>query len=180
MVMRSSLLCSAILLPLLGLALASCSRADKLCGLVCDCSHCNDWEEDNLCAQIGLAQDVADDYDCGSAWDSWAECFENNGKCYADQAAYATRDLGSCNTNVDLQVTCTISADCAQAHANAFCSAGRCYFRACNGTNPPQQCSTSAQCPAGEDKCEQVADVLLQCEQQAADINVTPIWPPGG
>jgi hypothetical protein len=178
MVMRSSLLCSAILLPLLGLGVASCSRADKLCGLMCDCNHCNDWDKENLCEQMGLAQDVADDYDCGSAWDSWAECFENNGKCYSDQAAYATRDLGACATNVNLQVPCSVPADCAQAHANAFCQGGTCMYRACNNTNPPQGCTSSAQCPAGPDKCEQVAAVLLQCENQAADINVTPIYPP--
>jgi hypothetical protein len=174
--MRTNLLLSALLLPVLAVGAAACSRADKLCGLVCDCNHCNDWDKDNLCAEISLAQDVANDYDCGSAWDSWAECFENNGKCYTDQAAYSTSDLGACNTNVNMQIACTSAAQCTPTNPTAFCDNGGCYYKVCNGTT--QQCTNSGQCPAGPDKCEQVAAVLLQCEQLAADINVTSIYPP--
>jgi hypothetical protein len=177
--MRTNLLLSALLLPLLGLGASACSRADALCGLVCDCSHCNDWDETKLCEQISLSQDVASDYGCDSAWDSWAECFENNGQCYADLATYATRELGSCNTHVDMQIACSNNDPCTAADPNGFCSNGACVYKVCNNATD-QACTSHGQCPSGPDKCEQVALVLLQCEQQAADINVTPIYPPEG
>ena len=175
--MRTNLLLSALLLPVLAVGASACSRADKLCGLVCDCDHCNDWDKENLCSQISLAQDVAGEYGCDSAWDSWAECFENQGKCYADQAAYSTSELGSCNTNVNTGTGCSTTAECTPTNPSAFCEAGSCMYKVCSNLTT-QPCTNSGQCPAGPDKCEAVAAVLLQCEQQSADINVTSIYPP--
>ena len=69
---------------------AACSRADDLCALACDCAHCNDNLEDAVCAEAQLSMDQASTYNCDSAWEAWADCYENQGHCDEEQAAYTT------------------------------------------------------------------------------------------
>ena len=70
----------------------ACSRADDLCALVCDCEHCNDYEEDAVCAEYQLGLDAAKNYECDSAWEAWADCFETQGNCVESRAEYTTLD----------------------------------------------------------------------------------------
>jgi hypothetical protein len=168
----------ALTMPLALLASAACSTADDLCTLVCDCEHCNDWEEEAVCGQIALSQDVASTYECDAAWDAWAECFENNGECYDDAAAFSTSEIGMCNIHVDVLIACSTDAECRQEASHYFCSNGTCVYKACSNSpaQEPIACASHHDCPAGEDRCGQEALTLYECEQKAADINVTPVY----
>jgi hypothetical protein len=172
----TKMLSAAVTLALLGAATMSCSRASTLCGLVCDCEHCNDWEDEQICDQISLSQDVAGTYGCDSAWEAWADCFENSGMCYEEQAVYSTRDLGSCSLNVDTGTPCGSTAECTTHDPTYFCSNNTCVYLAC--TNTQQACTTHQQCGQGDDKCNQASLTLLDCERQSSDINFVPIYGP--
>jgi len=168
------MLSGALVLGLLVAASTSCSRAKTLCGLVCDCQHCNDWEETQTCDQISLSQDMASSYSCDSAWDAWADCFENSGNCYDSQAKYSTRDLGSCNLDVSTGIGCQATSECTTHDQTYFCSNNVCVYRACDNTQQP--CTTNQQCGQGDDKCNQASLTLLDCERQASDVNVVPVY----
>jgi hypothetical protein len=104
----------ALLVPLSLAFGAGCSRAGDLCALACDCAHCNDNMEDALCAQAELSQDMASTYDCDSAWEAWADCYENQGHCDESRDAYTTT-----TDNTDAcEGPATVLADCERAAAD--------------------------------------------------------------
>ncbi|MBW2527318.1 MAG: hypothetical protein JRI23_24260 [Deltaproteobacteria bacterium] len=146
---------------------SSCSQVDTLCDLICDCEHCSELSESARCEAIALDQELADIYDCASAWETWAECVENKGQCREDDATFTTAELDFCASFIDLQVACAGDADCNQP--DAFCNNGSCMRRSCN-ENPQQPCSSDSDCPSGPDQCEQERELLNDCTQANAGV----------
>lgn len=157
---------SVVALGSVGLA-ASCSQVGALCDLICDCEHCNEIQESARCDALALDQEFAGIYECGSAWETWAECVENKGQCREDDATFTTRELDYCASFIDLNTPCAGNADCNQPEA--FCNNGSCMRRSCN-SDPQQPCSSDSDCPTGPDQCEQERELLDDCTQASAGV----------
>jgi hypothetical protein len=177
-VMNITLRSLGLLLPAALLVVVGCSRAADLCTTVCECEHCNDWEEEATCERLDLSLDVAQAYDCEDDWDNWADCFESIGQCYESQAAFSTSDLGSCAMHVNVQITCTSDSPCRAVDDSYFCSNNTCVYKACDNSpaSQPQACADHSECPVGVDRCAEEAHALLECEQKAANIAVTSVY----
>ncbi|MRG90383.1 hypothetical protein [Polyangium spumosum] len=77
----------------LGLAGAvGCSRAQVVCGVICECEHCSDETEIRTCNDLATQEDVADAYGCGDAWTTYTVCVEEQGTCDAREARFSTED----------------------------------------------------------------------------------------
>ena len=159
---------AVVVVPVMLVGGASCTTADALCELICECEHCSDLAENELCESLALDQEIAEIYGCDSAWESWAECVENNGSCREDDAVFTTSELDYCASFIDLGIPCSGDAECA-AQPDAFCNQGTCMRRSCN-SNPQQPCNSDSDCPTGTDLCADVRQALVDCEQAAAGI----------
>ena len=163
------------------------SSAENVCELVCECTHCNDFEEERSCAHLEWQADVAESYDCTSEFDDWAKCVEDNGRCNEDEASFTTHEVGSCSGQGETNLDCTLDPSvCAGIANGATCEGGTCKYRACAGQpgpNPPA-CSSDADCGFGPDRCAEAHDALVKCQADASEVN--PLLtqpqpqPPGG
>lgn len=160
------------------LASWSCTRADDICSLVCDCTHCNDEDEDRTCEYLNRQQDMAAVYGCEAAWESWAECVENKGTCIEESATFTTSEVNRCGSFVDLQIPCSGDAECSAQ--GAFCNNGSCMRRACNADPQNQTCTTDSDCPQGEDLCLDMLNSLADCERTASGVNYFFVGLPSG
>lgn len=160
---------------LLGLVAGCGGQASSVCSLICDCEHCNDYEEDLTCIQVETSLSVAEAYDCAQEWEDYASCVEEKGKCDEKEADFSTRADGSCSATQPIGFPCMVQADCDQVQTGLTCTGGECAQRVCAGD--PYPCDTNADCPGGPDRCEDEAVDLGECESKASDRDV-PISQP--
>jgi hypothetical protein len=163
--MRATAFTKAIVLLGLGAATAGCgSQASDLCELICECEHCNDYEESLDCIVVTAQSDMADAYGCEEKWSAWATCIEEKGECEEEEANFSTSGSGSCSGMQPLGMSCMVDDDCFSF--GAVCDAtGMCQQRTCADGNP---CETNADCP-GEDRCQNQAQELDECVSDASE-----------
>src|SRR5690242_11769219 len=118
-----------------------CSRAATVCSLICDCEHCNDYEEDEACTEYDTSQNIAEAYDCGDAWDAYLVCVEDKGRCKEEEADFTTRAPGSCSGKQATGISCATAADCFGGPGTT-CESGTCMARFCSGINGGESCET--------------------------------------
>lgn len=158
--MRAIAIFEAMLLigPLAASTAGCGSQAAAVCDLVCECEHCNDYEEDLTCIQLEGQADVAEAYECADQWDAWATCVEEKGECDADEARFSTSGgSGSCSGSEPTGDACTTDTDCG---GNESCQGGMCARRVCAGDG--SSCQSDADCP-GQDRCASERDALSGC-----------------
>lgn len=184
--MRHHDLASMTLLTVIATAAAAggCeSSAGTVCDLMCECEHCNDYEEESRCAQLEWQADVAEAYDCTSKFESWASCVEENGSCDENEASFSTLERGSCSGKGETGLDCSLDPGvCAGIGSGSSCENGTCKYRACAGAlgpNPPA-CGSDADCGFGPDRCAEARTALVECEQEASEVNPFLEPPPGG
>src|SRR5262245_32862443 len=169
---------------LLALWFAGCgTNVSNVCELMCECEHCNDYEEDARCANLQWQADVADAYECNEQLDKLASCFEDNGTCDDKNATFSTNDRGSCSAKGETGLDCTPDPGVCSTFGNgATCEGGTCKYRACSGNGGQQPCETDGDCPVGDDRCQEEKEDLAQCEVDASDVNpfLQPTQPPQG
>lgn len=162
----------------LGLAGASAlsagcgSRAGAVCSLVCECEHCNNYEEETSCTLYQTQADVADAYGCADQWDAWAACVEEKGTCDAKEANFTTAKPGQCNAFQPTGATCATQADCDMIDSELSCEAGFCAQRVCSGGGG--SCENDGDCN-GDDLCNAEDDALDKCIDAASKHGGTSI-----
>ena len=139
------------------------STASNICGIECDCEHCSDLKEDEVCASRECDANVADAYGCLQEWEDWATCFEDKGTCDEKEARYSTTEEGhgAC-LDQDSGLDCTMDAAVCNSNPGWTCSGGTCKFKACENGG---MCTTSSDCPTtgGKDKCSSQLEDLGKC-----------------
>jgi hypothetical protein len=165
----------------LSVAVASCSQADAICSLECDCQHCNDVAEDLQCLQREAEADKADAYGCLDEWETWATCYEDKGECDEKAASFSTqtRSRGTCTAEIDLGVDCPTGNECDGLGQNAYCEAGGCKQKSCTGSGSP--CQNDSDCPEtfGDDKCAKQKGSVDECITKASAHKAQEGPPPG-
>jgi hypothetical protein len=158
--MRATSILKAMLL--IGpLAAAGCgSHASQVCDLICECEHCNDYEEELDCIQLQAQQDMAEVYECNDQFEAWAVCIEEKGECDEDDADFSTSGSGSCSGSMPLGFSCASDAEC--GGFGASCQSGMCVQRVCAGDSGGFSCETDDECP-GEDRCSSEQQELAEC-----------------
>ena len=141
------------------------SRAGAVCSLVCDCEHCNDYEEEVSCTLYQTQADVADAYGCADQWDAWAACVEEKGTCDDKEANFSTATPGRCNAFEPTTTACMTAADCVSVDFDLTCEAGMCARRVCSGGG--QGCQNDGDC-SGDDLCDAEDDALDKCIDDAS------------
>jgi len=141
----------------------------ELSGLICDCEHCNDWEEEDTLDSLNTAADVADAYGCPDDWDAYMTCQVDKGRCDETDANWTVNGPGSCSSTMDLGTPCMTDADCTGGPGNSTCSVTMtCVRPACVGNGNP--CDTDADCP-GTDLCQTEQDRVNDCIVKGSDHN---------
>jgi len=169
----------------LALAHGCASQATTVCELICECEHCNDVEEELSCAQIETSADIAEVYGCDAEWEAYAVCYEEKGKCNEKEASFSTQAPGRCDGLAPTGFPCTTQVDCEQLGSFLTCDAGQCSQRVCSGPDE-YPCENDDDCPGGEDRCQDEAVKLNECQSEASghdrDIggNPEPQPPSGG
>jgi hypothetical protein len=143
-----------------------CSATSSLCSDICDCEHCNDYDEDLVCVELETSANVAAAYECDDAWDAYVTCTQDKGRCEEDDANFTTRAPGSCSGKEAVGLSCTSSSDCTFG-AGTTCEGGQCMQRVCADGG---ECETDADC-AGEDLCQAQEDKLDECVDAASAHN---------
>jgi hypothetical protein len=111
--MKRSILASSLILIGLSLSAMGCSRAATICGIICDCEHCNDQKEIQACDQYGTIEDVASAYSCDDKWNAYMDCVEQRGVCDAKESRFSTRNTAGddlCQSESDALDSCIKSA----------------------------------------------------------------------
>ena len=160
------------------------SSAQSVCETMCECEHCNDYEEEARCGQLEWEAEVAEAYDCTSKFESWASCVEDNGSCDEKDATFTTNERGSCSGKGETGLDCSLDPNvCAGIGGGASCEGGTCKYRACAGSqgpNPPA-CSSDSDCGFGPDRCAETRTALVECQAEASEVNPFLQQPqPGG
>jgi hypothetical protein len=152
---------------LLSIAAVGCGGpASELSNLICDCEHCNDWDEEETLDGFKTEQDIADAYGCSDQWDDYMNCQIDEGRCDETQSNWTSNGPGSCSSTLDLGTPCMTSADCNGGPGTQTCSAMMtCVTTACAGGGGP--CDTNADCP-GSDPCQSKQDRLSECVQKGS------------
>jgi hypothetical protein len=132
-----------------------------LSGLICDCEHCNDWEEEDTYNGLSTSADVADLYGCIDDWDAYVACQLDKGRCNETDANWTVNGPGSFSATMDLGTPCMADADCTMGPGTQTCSVTMtCVTTACVGGGGP--CDTNADCP-GTDLCQVEQDRVNDC-----------------
>jgi len=165
--MHGTTIKTAILLIGLAAAAPGCgSRAAAVCEVICACEHCNDYDEDVSCRLLEAQEDVAGAYECGDAFDAWATCVEEKGRCDAKDADFTTRQTGSCSVSDPVGITCLSDNDCDGFGNGLLCEGGMCMQRMCAGGGN-QSCESDGDCE-GADLCTAQQDALDKCIDSAS------------
>jgi hypothetical protein len=150
---------------MLSMAALGCGGpAAELSGLICECEHCNDWEEDETLDAYQASEDVADAYGCADLWDAYMTCQIDEGSCDETDANWSLpQSGGSCSGTMDTGNPCTMDADCA---GQGTCSATMtCVVSTCAGGGG--QCMTDQDCP-GVNPCQPDDDRLDDCIEKGS------------
>lgn len=154
-------------LPLLfGMAatMTGCTNAASVCAMICECEHCNDYTEQDICYSMEKAEARAEAYECGEKYSAVLTCVEEKGTCDEEKVNFSTQGPGNCSPQANGQ-SCTTDADC--FGNNPSCSNGSCMELACEGSFNP--CSTDADCSDnGPDLCESEQEALSDCIDAAS------------
>jgi hypothetical protein len=148
-----------------------------ICSLVCDCEHCNDYEEELTCIQLETSLEVAEAYDCAAEWEALYTCVEEKGKCDEKEANFSTQSEGSCSATQPVGFPCVAQTDCDVIGSGYTCTAGECSQRVCAGANP-FPCDTNDDCQGGEDRCGDEQVDLGECEADASGRAQGPVAQP--
>lgn len=93
--MKRTILASAIVLLGFSFSTMGCSRAAAICEITCECEHCNDQAQLEVCNQLGTAEDLASAYDCSDKWEAYTVCVEERGTCDAKESRFSiANDMG--------------------------------------------------------------------------------------
>jgi len=150
----------------LSLAVSGCSGIrGEYVSLVCECIHCDDWDEEFITEGLAANEEIASIYGCDAEYESLLQCEIDEGECDTDKSNWLVVGDGSCNGSLSLGVTCMTDTECATL-PNATCVAGQCAQKACSDNFTP--CATDADCP-GEYKCSDEQADLVECEDDGAD-----------
>lgn len=150
-------------------ALPGCgSRADAMCDVVCECEHCNDYDEDVSCILFNAQEDVAEAYECADEWEKYGTCFEEKGRCEEDEASFTLSASGSCSGQEAIGISCVTDPDCDIGGFNATCQMGACVMRVCAGGGGP--CETDGDCP-GASACATEEQALYECVARSSAHN---------
>ncbi|NUQ75020.1 MAG: hypothetical protein HUU21_15830 [Polyangiaceae bacterium] len=148
------------------------SRASAVCDLICECEHCNDYEEDVQCEAIETTAEMAAVYECADQWEAWATCLEERGRCEETEANFTTATAGSCSGKTNTNFPCMNNGDCQSTFGPAsLCESGMCSQRTCAGSDIP--CESNNQC-SGEDQCDAEEDALDDCVDNASSHGGVP------
>jgi len=145
----------------------SCTTpAGSVCDAICECEHCSDQDEDLTCAQWETYEEMAIVYECETAWENFAACYEEKGACDETAARFSTEVWGSCSGSQDTSQPCSTNGDC-QGYYGGICQGGTCHTSVCSDSN--QECGSDSDCHTGEDRCEAELSDLANCVDAAAD-----------
>jgi len=161
--MRDQLSLKTLLLIGMALVAAACSLESEVCGEVCDCEHCNDYEEDVSCAMYDQLADVADAYGCDGEWEDYLTCVRDEGSCNEEEARWEMSAPGRCNGTYDTGVDCT-TVPCTMP--SATCQGGTCIQTVCEGTT--SSCDTDEDCSDGQSLCATQAEAIDECVTAAS------------
>ena len=146
----------------------ACTSASSVCQTICECEHCNKYQELSRCRSMEKSEARAEAYECGDQYAAVLTCTIEKGKCDDDSANYTTAGDGTC-TQQQLGSSCMSDADCFGGN-NPSCSNGQCVAMSCNGTG--RDCSTNADCVGeGADRCEKERDDLTKCINAASALD---------
>lgn len=152
-----------ILFPVF-LATSCTSLAGSVCDAICECEHCNDIEEDELCLLWEAQEEISSVYECESAFEDYATCYEDKGRCEEKEANFSTHASGSCIPNYNSGMTCTDATECYMP--DATCDNGTCHHRGCSADG--SYCDNDSDC-AGDDLCREENQRLMECIDAASD-----------
>lgn len=133
--------------------------------LVCECIHCDDWDEQFISESLDTNAEIAEIYGCDAEFESLVQCEIDEGECNTDKAAWEVVGSGNCNGSLSLGVPCMTDTECATL-PNATCVNMQCAQKACSDNLTP--CATDDECP-GEYKCADEQADLVECEDDSAD-----------
>ena len=157
------------------------SSAASVCDAICECEHCNDYQEDLGCRQVEWQAEVAEVYGCASEFEDWAACVEESGTCNERDASYTTLESGSCSAKGSRQLDCSLDENvCTAFGPGTFCEDGDCKYTGCKGDfgPTPPQCERDEDCPTGADRCADPVKALQECEAAASEVNPYLQQPP--
>jgi hypothetical protein len=149
------------------------SKASSVCSQICDCEHCNDYDEANTCSGLNTEASVAKDYGCTSQFTDYLQCILDKGTCDETAARYTTHQKGSCSASIDTHFPCKQTTDCL---GNAgTCTGGTCHTTSCTGSGQP--CQTDSDCISGKDLCADQVIAVQKCADAASnDPNLANIF----
>jgi hypothetical protein len=155
------------------LAPACSSPVQALCSEVCECEHCSELREADLCQTLETAESVAGNYGCAGSFSAWLDCLSSKAQCVESGADWTTVPTGRCNAEYLYDTACTDDAECwLQGHSlNSFCaSSGKCASQACSYVEGRGNilCETDADCVEGQDACAVQAEALRTCQGEAS------------
>jgi hypothetical protein len=156
----------------LSTALFGCTAEGELTGIICDCEHCNDWEEEETLAGLETSADIADVYGCTEDWDAYVQCQIDRGTCDEVDANWSAQAPGSCSATMDLMTPCMTDAECTAGPGGATCNVTTmtCFINVCAGGGG--QCDTDADCQGGQDLCQTQQDNLNDCINDGSSHNI--------
>ncbi len=144
----------------------SCSSATAVCEAVCECEHCNKYQELAQCRSSEKAEAVAEAYGCDDKYAAVADCILAKGKCDEKEANFSTVGAGTCSST-PTGSSCATDADC---NGGDTCVNTMCVEQRCNGSG--SSCSTNADCAGeGADLCADERDALNNCVDKASGKN---------
>lgn len=150
-------------------SLGGCSSGRTVCELICDCSHCNDFETDLVCFQFESQEAVAEAYDCAEQWEAQMTCIQEKGTCDEEKAEFETRGPSTCSDTQDVGVTCMTAADCSGVGNpdSVTCTANTCVIKVCSGNGG--SCSVDSDCTgSGAELCEAEQIKVQECISKAS------------
>jgi len=137
------------------------TQADTMCDLLCECEHCNDYDEDLECIRFHAQEDAASTYECADEWEKYATCYEDKGRCEETEANFTLSSGGSCSGQQPVGVSCVTDPDCnVGGGVDATCQGGMCVIRVCAGNGGP--CDRDEDCP-GVSLCQSQEEALYEC-----------------
>jgi len=162
--MNANTFTRAALLGAMVALLPSCSQESKVCSLICDCTHCNDYANDVLCDELSTESDVASAYGCDTEWGDWLTCIQDQGSCNDTTATFEVTAPGSCTGTTSTGVACP-TGTCPTT--GWTCVSGQCMMRTCQGS--AQTCTMDSECTGGVSYCDHESQKLNDCLDHASD-----------
>lgn len=121
--MKRTILAGAFVLVGFSFSTIGCSRAAAICEITCECEHCNDQAQVEVCNQLGTAEDIASAYDCSDKWDTYTVCVEERGTCDAKESRFSiANDMGEsrCQDESDALNECVRAASAHDGTVGGF------------------------------------------------------------